>query len=80
MVTKGEGGCVGGINQEFGTNRYILLYVTQVNKKDLVYCTGDYIQYLVITYSGKESEKEHMYMYICMSESLCCTPETNTTI
>ena len=36
--------------------------------------TGDYIQYLVITYNGKESEKQ----YICLTESLCCTPETNT--
>ena len=26
-VTKGEGVCVGEINEEFGTNRYILLYV-----------------------------------------------------
>ena len=31
--------------------------------------TGKYIQYLVITYNGKESEKEFMYV----TESLCCT-------
>ena len=37
-----------------------------------MYRTGNYIQYLVITYNGKESEKE--------SESLCYTPETNTTL
>ena len=34
-------------------------------------------QYFVITYKGKESEKN---MYICITESLCCTPETNTTL
>ena len=26
--------------------------------------TGDYIQYLKITYSGKESEKEHTCVYL----------------
>ena len=75
MVTKGEG----GVNKEFGINRYTLLYVKQMNNKDLLYSTGHYIQYLVITYSGKEYEK-HIYIYICITESLCCTPETNTTL
>ena len=37
-----------------------------------------YIQYLVITCNGKESEKE--YVYVCITESLCCIPETNTTL
>ena len=31
------------------------------NNKDLVYNTGNYIQYLVITYNGKDSEK-NMYV------------------
>ena len=44
-----------------------------MSNKDLLYSTGNYIQYLVITYNGKESEKEYIYI----SESLCCTPETN---
>ena len=26
------------------------------------YSTGNYIQYLVITYNGKESEKEYIYI------------------
>ena len=42
--------------------------------KDLLYSRGNYIQYLVITYNGKESKKE----YICIMELLCCSPETNT--
>ena len=29
---------------------------------------------------GKESEKEWIYIYIWITESLCCTPETNTTL
>ena len=28
-----------------------------------LYSTGNYIQYLVITYNRKESEKEHIYVY-----------------
>ena len=31
----------------------------------------NYIQYLVITYNGKESEKE--YIYVCITESLLYT-------
>ena len=42
--------------------------------KDLLYSTENYIQYLVITYNGKESEN----IYIYITESFCCTPETNT--
>ena len=52
--------------REFGINRYTLPYIKQINNKDLLYSTGNYIQYLLITYNGKESE------------SLCCIPETNT--
>ena len=37
-----------------------------------------YTQYSVITYMGKGSEKEYMYIYI--TESLYCVPETNTTL
>ena len=51
MVTKGGG----GINQEFWINK--LLYIKQINNKDLVYSTGNSTQYFIITYNGKESEK-----------------------
>ena len=37
---------------------------------------GNYTQYFVVTYKGKESEKKDIYA--CITESLCCTPETNT--
>ena len=43
-----------------------------------MYSTGNYTQYPVITYNGKESEKEYTY-YIYIAESLCCTLETGTT-
>ena len=53
--------------------------------KILLQSTGNYIQYLVINHNGKECEKEkiHTYIYIhtyTLTESLCCTPETNTTL
>ena len=37
---------------------------------------GNYPQRFVITYKGKESEEGCVYV----TESLCCTPETNTTL
>ena len=56
----------GGINQEFGINRYKLLYIKQINNKDLLYSTGNYVQYLVMIYNGKESENEYIYVYMCV--------------
>ena len=55
---------------------------------DLLYSTGNYSQYLIIIYNGKESEKEYMcvcvythtHTDICITESLYCTPEMNTTL
>ena len=54
MVTKGKAG--GGVNQEYGINRYTLLSIKQINNKDLLRNTWNNIQYLVITYNGIESE------------------------
>ena len=45
-----------------------------ITNKVLLYSTGSYLQYLIITYNGKESEEEYIYI----SESLCCIPEANT--
>ena len=59
MVTKRERG---GANYRFKVSRYTLLYIKQINSKVLLNSTGNYIQYLVITYNGKESEKEYIYI------------------
>ena len=32
--------------------------------KDLLYSTGNYIQYLVINYNGKESKEEYRYIHV----------------
>ena len=44
--------------------------------------TGNYIQYLVMTYNGKEYETVYIYIYIyvCICESFCFSHETNTTL
>ena len=47
---------------------YILLYIKQITNKDLPYSTGNWEKNLIK--SG--------YMYI--TDSLCCTLETNTTL
>ena len=55
-------------------------------QKDLLYSTGNYTQYFVITYMGKESEKA--YIYICMYTRThtypylnhCCATETQITL
>ena len=63
---NGRGKGEGGINQEFGINRCTLVYMEQMNDKDLLYSAGSYIQDLVITCNGKESEKENTHTHICM--------------
>ena len=88
MVTDGEKWVIRGINQEFGINIYILLYVKRINK-DLLYSTGNSTQYSAITYMRKKNLKRnaciyiytyiYIYMYIYIFEPLCYTPETNTT-
>ena len=50
----------GGKIKEFEISKYKLLYIKQINNKDLLHSTGNYIQYLVITDNGKDSEK-NMY-------------------
>ena len=46
----------------FRININTILYTRQVNNKDLLYNKGNYIQYLVVTFNGKESEKEYMWL------------------
>ena len=43
---------------EFGISRCKLLYIEWINNKVLLNSTGNYIQYPVINYNGKEYQKE----------------------
>ena len=56
---RGKGG---GLNWEFGTNRYTLLHIKQINNKVLQCSSESYIQDLVINYNGKESGKEYIHI------------------
>ena len=52
LLPKGKKG--GEINSEFGINIYTLLYIKQITSKDILYSTGEYTKYFIITYEGKE--------------------------
>ena len=62
MVTRGW--WVGEINWEIGMDIYTLLYIKQVTNKDLLYSIGNPTQYFVMTYTGKESKKEQIYVHV----------------
>ena len=59
MITKGDM-WQGGLNWELAMDRYTLLYIKQITK--FLYSTGNRTQYSVITYMGKESEEEAIYL------------------
>ena len=62
LVTKGER--EGGRGKLGVWDYHVHTTIYKINNKDLLYSTGSYIQYLIITYNGKESEKEYIYSYI----------------
>jgi len=43
-----------------------LLHRKQITNKDLLYSTENYSQYFGIICKGKESEKEYVYIYVCI--------------
>ena len=57
LVTEGESGI------DIDT----LLYTKQITNKDLPHGTGNCIQYSVITYMGKEPEKEWIYINVSLT-------------
>ena len=64
---------------EFGISRCKLLYIRWANNKPRPYSTGNDIQYLLINDIEKDMEK-NIYIYVCMTESLCYTAEINRTL
>ena len=77
-VTKGER-VGGGINWESGIAIYTLLYIKQITNKNLLYSTGNSTQYPLMNFMGIESIKR-VDICICITDSLCYTAETNTTL
>ena len=52
MVAKKER-VRGGVEWEVGVRRYNLLYIEWIKDKVLLYRTGNYIQYPMISHNGK---------------------------
>ena len=77
VVAKGEGGGEEK-DREFGNSRCKVLYTGWKNHKVLLYNTGNYIQYLIISHNGKEYEKKNVHM--CITKSLCCRAEIGMTL
>ena len=44
--------------------------IYKITNKALLYSTGNYIQYIVITYKGKKG-KRYMYIYVCVCVCVC---------
>ena len=65
---------------ESGVSRCKLVCTEPMNSKVPLYCTGNDIQYLVKNCNKKEHEKEYLYIYICITESLCSTAVINITL
>ena len=56
--------CYGGVfTKVWRIHFHALLYIKQINSKDLLCGPGNHSHYLVITYNGKESEKEQKYAH-----------------
>ena len=74
-----QGGFRGGrgMDWDFGIGRCEVLHLEWINNKVLIYSTGNYIQYPVTNYNGKEY-KQNVCMYI--TESLCWEAEVGTTL
>ena len=66
----------GGRDKEFWMDRYTLLYLKQITNKGLLYSVGNSAQcYVAVLMEGEFGSK-----CICMAVSLCCLPETVTTL
>ena len=64
--------------RESGMDMHTLLHLKWITNKGLLYSTGNYPQYLVITYKEKRIYTIYPYRYTCITESLYCIPETST--
>ena len=52
------------INWEIDIDIYTLLYIKSITNKNLQYSTGNSTQYSIISYMGKESNKEWIYVFV----------------
>ena len=59
ILVVAKGGCRVGMDLEISISRCKLLYTEWINKKVLLYSTGNSIQYPVKNHNGKEYENDH---------------------
>ena len=57
-------------------DKHTRLQLQQVTSKNPLDGTGDSTQYSVVTFMGKESKKEWIHVYTCVTEALGCIAET----
>ena len=68
-----------GIVKEFGMDMYTRLYLKWITER--AYCVAHRTLLSVMWHPGwKRSLGENGYICLCMTESLCCPPETITTL
>ena len=67
-----------GIVKRFGVDMYTLLYLKWITSEDLLYSTGNCLM-LCRSLDGR-GVWGRMDTCVCMAESLCCPPETITTL
>ena len=67
-----------GMDGEFGVGRCKGSHFEWISSAVLLYSTGNYIHSLKIEHDGRWYEKKKVY--ICMTGSLCCTAEIDTTL
>ena len=79
QLPKGTGWGGGEMDWGFGTGICILWYMERLTNRNLLYSTVNSIQWSVIIYIGKESEKEWT-CEIRITELLCCTAKMITTL
>ena len=58
-------------NLKLETGRYSLQYTELINDRELLYSTGNCIQYFVVAYNGRESDKEYIYACVCVCIYIC---------
>ena len=62
VVVARVGRGLGRTEQDVGVSRCKLLYMEWINKKVLVFSTGNYIQYRGLNHHGREYLKKNVYI------------------
>ena len=72
--------CGKGIVRDLEVDMYTLLYLKWITNKDLLYSTGISDQRYVARSLDGRGAWGRMDTCVCTAESLCCPPETITTL